>query len=200
MDLFAFILIIMLILVLLATVSGLYNNATITHKTYFDIELDGVEIGRIVFGLFGKVVPKTVENFRGLCTGEYGLSADRHKMHYQGTSLFRIITDFVIQGGDFVNNDGTGGESIYVRKFLDENFDLSHKGPGVLSMANSGPNSNTSQFFITLSKILNLDFKYVVFGEVIQGMDVVEKIGEFGTDEGKPKKKIVIKRSGEIVG
>ena len=188
----------MLIFLLFASVSGLNNNATVTHKTFLDIEADGESLGRIVIGLFGEVVPKTVENFRGLCTGEYGLSADRFPMDYSGTSIFRVIPEFLIQGGDYEKNDGTGGESIYVRKFLDENFDLSHKGPGTLSMANSGPNSNTSQFFITLTEALYLDFKYVVFGEVIEGMNVVEKISNMGTDTGKPSKNIVIKKCGEV--
>ncbi|OMJ82713.1 hypothetical protein SteCoe_16538 [Stentor coeruleus] len=188
----------MLFFLLISLASSLHNNATITHKTYFDIDIDGQDAGRIVFGLFGKVVPKTVENFRGLCTGEYGYSADLSKMHYEGTRIFRAMPDFLIQGGDFINNDGSGGESIYVRKFLDENFDISHKGKGMLSMANSGPNSNNSQFFITLTEALGLDFKYVAFGEVIEGIEVVEKIAGLGDDDGHVSKKVVIRKSGEL--
>ena len=188
----------MLIFLIFSCVNGLLNNVTITHKTYFDIEIDGEEIGRIVFGLFGKVVPKTVENFRGLCTGEYGYSADRHKMHYEGTKLFRVIPEFIIQGGDYIGNNGTAGESIYVRKFQDENFDISHKGAGVLSMANSGPNSNASQFFITLAETLYFDFKFVAFGEVIEGKEILKKIEMFGSEDGPTTKNIFIKRSGEL--
>ena len=188
----------MLIFLLLISTSALYNNATVTHKTVLDIEIDGESIGQIIIGLFGKVVPKTAENFRGLCTGEYGLSADRFPMDYSGTTIFRVLPEFLVQGGDFMYNNGTGGESIYVRKFMDENFDLSHKGPGTVSMANSGPNSNSSQFFITVQAALFLDFKYVVFGEVLQGMDVLEKITHFGTEEGATTKKVVIKKCAEI--
>ena len=188
----------MLIFLLLASAFALHNNATVTHKVYFDIEVEGEDIGRIVFGLFGKVVPKTVENFRGLCTGEYGLSADRYQMTYESTKIFRVVKDFLIQGGDYMFNNGTGGESIYVRKFMDENFDLSHKGAGTISMANSGPNSNASQFFISLGEALFFDFKYVLFGEVIDGMSVVKKINTYGDDDGKVSKNIIIKRCGEL--
>jgi peptidylprolyl isomerase len=188
----------MIILAFLALVSGLHNNFTVTHKVYFDVEIDGEEAGRIVFGLFGKTVPKTVENFRGLCTGEYGLSADRFNMDYSGTQIFRVIPGFMFQGGDFMFNNGTGGESIYVRKFLDENFDVSHKGPGILSMANSGPNSNSSLFFVLLKEALALDFKYVAFGEVVAGWDVVKKIEDVGDEDGKPAKKVVITKCAEI--
>jgi peptidylprolyl isomerase len=188
----------MLIFFLLASGYALLNNATVTHTVYFDIEVEGTPSGRITFGLFGKVVPKTVENFRGLCTGEYGLSADGYTMAYSDSLLFRIVPDFLIQGGDFMHNDGTGGESIYVRKFMDENFDLSHKGAGVLSMANSGPNSNASQFFILLDEALGLDFKYVVFGEVIEGLEVAKKLGALGSESGKTIKKVKIAKCGEI--
>lgn len=188
----------MWLFVLVASAFALHNNATITHKVYFDIDIDGEPAGRIVFGLFGKVVPKTVENFRGLCTGEYGLSADRYVMDYSGTSIFRVVPGFMFQGGDYMFNDGTGGESIYVRKFLDENFDISHKGPGVLSMANSGPNSNSSQFFVVLTEALGLDFKYVAFGEIISGIELAELINSLGDDTGKPTKSIKISKCAEL--
>lgn len=188
----------MLLLLLVASVYALHNNATVTHKVYLDIEIEGEPAGRIVFGLFGKVVPKTVENFRGLCTGEYGLSADRYVMDYSGTTIFRNVPGFMFQGGDFMFNNGTGGESIYVRKFLDENFDLSHKGPGILSMSNSGPNSNSSQFFVLLTEALGLDFKYVAFGEIISGLEVAQLVNSYGEESGKPTKSIKISKCAEI--
>jgi peptidylprolyl isomerase len=188
----------MLIFVLVSLVNGLHNNFTVTHKVYFDIEIDGQEAGRIVFGLFGKVVPKTVENFRGLCTGEYGYSADGFKMDYSGTEIFRVAPGFMFQGGDYMFNNGTAGESIYVRKFLDENFEVSHKGPGVISMANSGPNSNNSQFFVLLKESTGLDYKYVAFGEIIAGMEVAKKIDETVGYDGKILKKTRISKCAEI--
>eukprot|EP00358_Blepharisma_japonicum_P003776 CAMPEP_0202947362 /NCGR_PEP_ID=MMETSP1395-20130829/11541_1 /ASSEMBLY_ACC=CAM_ASM_000871 /TAXON_ID=5961 /ORGANISM="Blepharisma japonicum, Strain Stock R1072" /LENGTH=153 /DNA_ID=CAMNT_0049648573 /DNA_START=112 /DNA_END=573 /DNA_ORIENTATION=- len=149
-------------------------------------------------GLYGKAVPKTVENFRGLCTGEYGLNADLVPMHYKGSILHRVIPDFIIQGGDYIKANGTGGESIYGKKFMDENFDLSHEVPYLLSMSNSGPNSNASQFFITLDATTWLDFKHVVFGEVLDGVDVLKKIAVVGSQAGKTSKVVMIKNSGEL--
>ena len=174
------------------------HDVEITNRVFFDVEADGVLLGRITFGLYGKVVPKTVENFRALCTGENGQSSEGKALHYKGSVFHRVIPEFMIQGGDFTRGDGTGGESIYGKKFPDENFQLKHKGPGLLSMANSGPNTNGSQFFITTVVTSWLDGKHVVFGEVLEGFDVAKKIEALGTQSGRPSKRIVVVDSGEL--
>jgi len=166
----------------------------ISLNPYFDIEVGGIYQGRIVFKLFDDIVPKTCKNFRFLCSnGLLGTPS------YEGSSFHRIIKNFMLQGGDFTNGDGTGGMSIYGNKFEDENFELKHNQPGLLSMANSGPNTNGSQFFITTEKTDWLDGKHVVFGIVISGYDIVSKIENMEIDgNNKPKLDVVIKKCGII--
>jgi|EP00945_MAST-04E_sp_MAST-4E-sp1_P000321 peptidylprolyl isomerase len=174
------------------------KGPTMTSKVYFDVTIDGKDAGRIVMGLFGKTVPKTAENFRALCTGEKGMGKSGKPLHYKGSKFHRVIPQFMIQGGDFTHGTGVGGESIYGNKFDDENFKLKHTGPYYLSMANSGPNTNGSQFFITTVKTSWLDGRHVVFGKVIEGEDVVKKIEAMGSQSGTPSGTLVIADSGEI--
>uniref|UniRef100_A0A8C9T5S7 E3 SUMO-protein ligase RanBP2 n=1 Tax=Scleropages formosus TaxID=113540 RepID=A0A8C9T5S7_SCLFO len=158
---------------------------------YFIITADNQPLGKVTMELFANIVPKTAENFRALCTGEQGFG-------FLGSVFHRIIPGFMCQGGDITNQDGTGGKSIYGDKFEDENFDVRHTGPGILSMANRGRDTNSSQFFITLKKTEHLDFKHVAFGFVKDGMDVVKQMGVLGSEGGKPAKKIVIADCGQL--
>eukprot|EP00397_Hematodinium_sp_SG-2012_P038122 GEMP01041431.1.p1 GENE.GEMP01041431.1~~GEMP01041431.1.p1 ORF type:complete len:323 (+),score=54.18 GEMP01041431.1:131-1099(+) len=172
-------------------------DTEITHICFMDIDADGESLGRIIFGMYGNQVPKTVDNFRALCTGEK--STDEEKLGYEGSAFHRVIPAFMCQGGDYTKGDGTGGKSIYGDKFEDENFTMKHVKQGALSMANSGPNSNGSQFFITLTQTPHLDGSHVVFGEVTAGFfDVVKKMEELGSTQGTTSKKITIKACGEL--
>lgn len=161
------------------------------QNVFFEVSADGVPLGRIEFKLYDDVVPETARNFRELATGQNGFG-------YKGSPFHRVIPDFMLQGGDFTNEDGTGGKSIYGAKFPDENFKLKHTKPGLLSMANAGRNTNGSQFFITTIVTDWLDGKHVVFGEVVEGMDVVKAVETLGSRSGATSKKIVISDSGTV--
>jgi peptidylprolyl isomerase len=167
-------------------------------KVFFDVAIGRAAPRKITFELYNDVVPKTAENFRALCTGEKGMGKSGKPLHYKGSILHRIIPQFMCQGGDFTHGTGIGGESIYGMKFPDENFKYRHDKPGLLSMANAGPGTNGSQFFITTVKTPWLDGKHVVFGQVVEGMDVVKDMEAVGTQSGTPRDKVQIVDCGEV--
>ncbi|KAG7286381.1 cytochrome P450 monooxygenase 41 [Staphylotrichum longicolle] len=171
---------------------------TARSRVFFDITIGGKPAGRIIFELYNDVVPKTAENFRALCTGEKGVGKAGKPLHFKGSGFHRVIKQFMIQGGDFTAGNGTGGESIYGAKFADENFDLKHDRPFLLSMANAGPGTNGSQFFVTTVPTPHLDGKHVVFGEVLSGKSVVRQIENLRTQSDKPVKDAVIADCGEL--
>lgn len=167
-------------------------------KVFFDVEANEVSLGRVVMELRADVVPKTAENFRALCTGGKGYG-------YKGSTFHRVFPNLMVQGGDFTNHDGSGGQSIYGKTFEDEDFRLQHTGPGILSVANCGPNTNGSQFFITMTTASWMDGAHVVFGRVIEGMDVVKKVEAFSVaatiaslTTHEPRKVVVIRDCGQL--
>ncbi|KAL1610080.1 peptidyl-prolyl cis-trans isomerase cpr6 [Paraconiothyrium brasiliense] len=171
------------------------------QRVFFDIAIGGVKKGRVAFELYNDIVPKTAENFRALCTGEKGEGKSGKPLHYKGSSFHRVIKQFMIQGGDFTAGNGTGGESIYGEKFDDENFEKIHDKPFLLSMANAGPGTNGSQFFVTTVPTPHLDNKHVVFGEVINGKSIVREIENLKTQSGdKPFHDATIIDCGELTG
>ena len=166
-------------------------------RVFFDVSIGGSPAGRIIFELSDRT-PRTSENFRALCTGEKGMGRSGKPLHFRGCIFHRIIPQFMIQGGDFTRGDGTGGESIYGNKFQDENFTLRHTDPGMLSMANAGPNTNGSQFFITTVPCPWLDGKHCVFGRVTEGMEIVRAMEGQGTQNGRPRTQVMITNCGQL--
>ena len=180
------------------TSTVLIGEPEATEKAFFDVTIDGVDVGTITFGLFGDVVPITVKNFAELCSGEAGDDAHGVPLWYKGSPFHRLIPGFMAQGGDFTNGDGTGGESIYGPSFDDENFDIKFTKPYQLAMANAGPNTNGSQFFITFEATTWLDGHHVIFGEVLDGFDVVDQLENIGTQSGAPTKTAIVANSGRL--
>jgi peptidylprolyl isomerase len=160
-------------------------------RVAMDVTIGGEPAGTVTVELFADVAPKTAENFRALCTGEKGTGESGKPLHFKGSPFHRIIPGFMIQGGDFTRGNGTGGESIYGGKFDDENFELKHTEAGTLSMANAGPNTNGSQFFITVAATPWLDGKHVVFGKVVDGMDVISKMEAEGSRSGATRSEVM---------
>ena len=169
----------------------------ISSRVFFDITIGKQNAGRIIMGLYAET-PKTSENFRALCTGEKGQGASGKPLHYKGCHFHRIIPGFMAQGGDFTVGNGTGGESIYGRTFPDENFTHKHTGPGILSMANAGPNTNGSQFFLCFAPFPHLDGAHTVFGKVEEGLDVMKEMEKMGSQQGRVRAPVFIADCGEI--
>ena len=172
-------------------------SGKIAHQVFFDIGIGKTNAGRIVINLFGDT-PKTAENFRALCTGEKGMGQSGKPLHYKGSQFHRIIPGFMAQGGDFTLGDGRGGESIYGRTFPDENFNRKHTGPGILSMANAGPNTNGSQFFLCFDAFPHLDGKHTVFGMVADGLPILQDMEKVGSRGGVTTEPVIITDCGEI--
>ena len=170
---------------------------SIHSKVFFDITIDEQPAGRIEMELYGDT-PKTSENFRALCTGEKGVGKSGKPLHYKGSKFHRVISDFMAQGGDFTKGNGTGGESIYGMKFEDENFKHKHLNRGDLSMANAGPGTNGSQFFLCFGSFPHLDNKHVVFGRVTSGMEIVDAMEAVGSSSGATRKPVAIADCGQL--
>ena len=162
---------------------------------FFDISINDEYIGRMTYELFDDIVPETCTNFRFLCTGEKP-TRNEHKLHYKGSKFHKIIPGKTVHGGDITRGDGRGGQSIWHENFADENFEVGHFKAGLLSMSNMGPDTNNSQFFITLDNTFWYDGKHVVFGQMLEGKNVLEKLEEIGTELGKPKKVAIIENCG----
>merc|ERR1712014_32196 len=162
-----------------------------SSRVFFDVTADGAPLGKVIMELRADVVPKTSENFRALCTGEKGFG-------FKGSSFHRIIPGFMLQGGDFTRGNGTGGKSIYGEKFADENFKLTHDKKYLLSMANAGPNTNGSQFFITTAVTTWLNGKHVVFGEVVEGYNVIQACEAVGSNSGATRAEVRVTASGQL--
>ena len=173
--------------------------STSNPKVFFNIANFGVSLGKVVIELRSDVVPKTAENFRQLCIGADGRKIAGKPLSFKGSPFHRVIPKFMCQGGDITNGNGTGGWSIYGNKFPDENFELKHDAPGIVTMANAGPDTNASQFFIITVPCPWLDGRHTVFGKVVEGMDVVKKIEALGTMNGTPRGRFVIEECGEVV-
>ena len=169
-----------------------------TTQVYFDVSIGGQAAGRITITLDTANTPKTAENFRALCTGEKGVGKSGKPLHFKGCAFHRVIPGFMAQGGDFTRFNGTGGESIYGEKFPDENFNRKHTGPGDLSMANAGPNTNGSQFFLCFDAFPHLDGKHTVFGKVSSGMEILGQMEQFGSQSGQTKCPVVIADCGQL--